>query len=228
MPVAQLGGSSRHAQWRARAWQQAPKPSQLARAGHLHRTGGAAHRPPTPAGSAAAAGPRGRPAGPAAAAPPPDQAGLLRPRAACSTPALRGPRCAERLQRAPCRLRCHEAASFNQTHVRLSWCEAGLALQVYLRAPHCAPQLASNPCSMTPTTSSPPAVLQTAFRYAACGPLPTLHSVSYSSAAKRRCCNRPGSESADAQCDKCWQRDTRRAHSGGGAEGAFALDVSAR
>ncbi len=89
-----------------------PAPLQLARTGHLHRTGGAAHRPPTSAGSAAAAGSRGSPAGPAAAAPAPARAGLRRRRAAWSTPAVRGLRCAEPLQRGQSRLRGREAAWF--------------------------------------------------------------------------------------------------------------------
>ena len=72
-------------------------------------------------------------------------------------------------------------------------------------APQCAPQLASSPCSRTPTRSLPPAVLHKAFRYVACAPSPTSRSLSYSIAAQRRSCTRPGSDSPDAQCDNCWQ-----------------------
>jgi len=130
-PAAQLNARSRLAQWHAQARRQALKPSQRPpRRPRAHRTRGAAHRAPTSAGSAAAAGPRGRPAAPgrpAAAAPPPARAGRQRPRAANSTPAPRSLCCTEPFARAlPAgRLRGREAAWSRPKHMCLCRCEAG-------------------------------------------------------------------------------------------------------
>ncbi len=55
----------------------------------------------------------------------------------------------------------------------------------------CAP-LTGMPCSMARTRRPPPAALQKAVRYAACGALPASLSVSYRHTLLCRCCGGPG------------------------------------
>ncbi len=66
-----------------------------------------------------------------------------------------------------------------------------------------APQLSGSACCMTLMRSSPPAVLQKPFRYAACGALPARHSLVYSSVELHRCCGRTEWVSQVAGCKSC-------------------------
>ncbi len=190
------------------------------------------HRPPTSAGSAAAAAPRARPAGRAAAAPSPGRAGPAAARPARLAPSARAPwrsapsprharpRAGRLRERGPPSARAKVRVCSRLPHATLQWRRAGAAPPVG-RA-RCAP-LTGMPCSMTRTKRPPPVALQKVVRYAACGPLPAALSFAYRHALLYRCCGRPQSTPSGAACKRCWTGVCGSAHPRGQRERALAL-----